>query len=192
MSGRLNSPVQLLRRTWAAIAAHRISSSSASRRVHHLQESSRRPLPSTTSHRWLTLSSLQCNSAVQPKPGGINSASQNPTPSAHSESGSDYSTAKPFEAIPTPERIPLLGFSRDFAKFSPSKIGQVIQERAKRFGKLYREKMLPGLPEFLFVLDPEDVAKVFRADGRHPMRFPITEWTDVRNEHDIPLGLFLA
>ena len=85
-----------------------------------------------------------------------------------------------------------MGFSYDFLNFSPSKIDKLVQERIKQYGMLYREKFAPGLPEFLFVLDPEDVAKVFRADGKHPMRFPITEWTDVRKEVNIPLGLFLA
>ena len=104
----------------------------------------------------------------------------------------DFATAKPFSAIPSPKRIPLIGMSSDFLKLSPSNLVQLVYKRVEKLGKIYREKSIPGLPEFLFVLDPEDVAKVFRADGRHPRRFPISEWTDVRKELNIPIGLFLS
>ena len=110
------------------------------------------------------------------------------TPSP-SETASDFATAKPFSAIPSPKRIPLIGVSRDFMKFS-TRIFSVYQ-RVEKLGKLYREKLVPGLPEFVFTLDPEDVAKVFRADGRHPRRFPISEWADVRKQLNIPIGFSL-
>ena len=115
-------------------------------------------------------------------------------PADHTPSPSDvdFATAKPFSAIPSPKRIPLIGMSSDFMKFSPSKAVHSVNQRVEKLGKIYREKLFPGLPEFLFVLDPEDVAKVFRADGRHPRRFTISEWTDTKKELNIPVGLFLS
>ena len=108
-------------------------------------------------------------------------------------SGAEFSgTAKPYDAIPSPKRIPLLGMSRDFMKFSPSQMAHFVQGRVDNLGKLFREKLAPGLPEFLFVLDPGDVAKVFRADGKYPMRLPFSDWINVRNELNIPHGLFLS
>ena len=140
--------------------------------------------------RWLTLSSVLNTSTPQPQTFS-NTTDQHHTPP---DSGTevDYASAKPFDAIPSPKRIPLIGISRDFTKFSPSKISFFVHERVEQLGKLYREKIVPGAPEFLFVLDPDDVAKVFRADGRHPRRFPLTEWTDIRKELNVPNGLFLA
>ena len=140
--------------------------------------------------RWLTLSSVLNTSTPQPQTFS-NTTDQHHTPP---DSGTevDYASAKPFDAIPSPKRIPLIGISRDFTKFSPSKISFFVRERVEQLGKLYREKMVPGAPEFLFVLDPDDVAKVFRADGRHPRRFPFTDWIDIRKELNVPNGLFLA
>lgn len=77
-------------------------------------------------------------------------------------------------------------------KFSPSQTVSFTRERVENFGKIFREKLAPGLPEFLFVLDPEDVAEVFRADGKYPRRLPFSDWINVRNELNIPHGLFLS
>jgi hypothetical protein len=77
-------------------------------------------------------------------------------------------------------------------KFSPTETVRTVRRRVDELGKVYREKLVPGLPEFVFVLDPEDVAKIFRADGRHPRRFPISEWMTVKKELNVPIGLFLS
>ena len=135
------------------------------------------PLPNSTHWRGLMLS------CVQHTP-------QSPQPQPHLRP--EEVAVKPYDAIPTPKRIPLLGISTDFMKFSPTKAPLFIQQRVEQLGKIYREKAAPGLPEFLFVLDPEDVSKVFRADGKHPRRFPLTEWTTVKKENNIPIGLFLS
>ena len=140
----------------------------------------------TTKCRWLTVSSVRhASESAQPRP-------QEDSTDPRSCSEVEYNQAKPFDAIPTPKRIPVLNVSRGFTKFSPSRAVQLVQERVQEFGKLFREKSAPGLPEFLFVLDPEDVAKVFRADGRYPRRFPLWEWTVVRKKLNIPIGLFLS
>lgn len=101
---------------------------------------------------------------------------------------------KPYEEIPTPKRIPLLKISRDFAKVAknPFQVVNFIKERVEEFGTIYREKVSPGLPEFLFVLDPKDIEKVFRADGKYPRRFSITEWIEARKKTGIPVGIFLT
>ena len=139
--------------------------------------------------------SLQCmlySATPQPQPQPNNE--DHPTDQAPSPSDItvDFATAKPFSAIPSPKRIPLIGMSRDFMKVSTSDLVQAVYRRVEELGKIYREKLFPGLPEFVFVLDPEDVAKVFRADGRYPRRFPLPEWIDVRKELNIPIGLFLS
>ena len=122
----------------------------------------------------------------------VQHTSQSPQPQPHLRP--EEVVVKPYDAIPTPKRIPLLGISTDFMKFSPTKASLFIQQRVEQLGNIYREVILsaPGLPEFLFVLDPEDVSKVFRADGKHPRRFPLTEWTTVKKENNIPIGLFLS
>ena len=147
------------------------------------------PIHANTTQRPLTLSSL-CLRYYSATPQPQHSA--DPAPSPSSGDASHFATAKPFDAIPSPKKIPLIGVSRDIMKLSPSQTVHAIKRRVNELGKIFREKMFPGLPEFVFVLDPEDVAKVFRADGRHPRRFPIKEWTDVKRELNIPIGLFLS
>lgn len=143
-------------------------------------------LPSTNCRWLLTVSSVRhASETAQPRP-------QENSTDPQSCSEVEYTQAKPFDAIPTPKRIPVLNISRDFVKFTPSRAVQFVQERVQQYGKLFREKSAPGLPEFLFVLDPEDVAKVFRADGRYPRRFPLWEWIVVRKQFNIPIGLFLS
>ena len=158
-----------------------------SSRMSHLYSPFLQTLPlQSTAQRPLVLQSLWYSATPQPQP------KSHPTDHALSPSDTDFATAKPFDAIPSPKRIPLIGMSSDFMKFSPSQAVQLVHKRVEKFGRIYREKFVPGLPEFLFVLDPEDVAKVFRADGRHPRRFPISEWTDIRKELNLPIGLFLS
>ena len=38
------------------------------------------------------------------------------------------------------------------------------------YGPIYREKMFPGMPEQVVIFHPDDVEKVYRADGEWPNR----------------------
>ena len=155
---------------------------------------SRIPHHGTVTQRPLALHQCMPYSVAtpQPQPQPKGHPATDHTPDQASDTPADFATAKPFSAIPSPKRIPLIGMSRDFMKQSPTESVRNVRQRVEELGKIYREKLVPGLPEFVFVLDPEDVAKVFRADGRHPQRFPISEWTTVRKELNIPIGLFLS
>lgn len=144
--------------------------------------------PHGTTQRPLALQCMLYSTTPHPQP----QPNDHPADRTPNPSDTDFATAKPFSAIPSPKRIPLIGMSSDFMNFSPSNAVHLVHQRVEKLGKIYREKLFPGLPEFLFVLDPEDVAKVYRADGKHPRRFPISEWTDVRKELNIPIGLFLS
>ena len=97
--------------------------------------------------------------------------------------------AKPFEAIPTTKRIPLLGISRDIWKILPNDI-RFVPQRLKQLGKIFREKSVPGVPEFLYVIDPDDIAKVYRADGKQPRRIPFDDLIKVKKELNVPLAIF--
>ena len=133
------------------------------------------------------------------KPSFIKVATVSTTPhqstQPHEQSSEDHEIEriKKFLEIPTPKRIPILNFSRDFSKVAknPFKVVNFIKERVEEFGKIYREKLSPGLPEFLFVLDPNDIEKVFRAGGKYPRRFPLTEWVVARKQVGVPGGVFL-
>ena len=55
----------------------------------------------------------------------------------------------------------------------PLRIHKVVARRVTEYGRLYKEKMAPGLPEMVFVCDPDDVETVFRGSGKYPQRLPM-------------------
>ena len=171
---------------WQAMRGLSLGAIQSSRMSHLCSSFPPTPLHGTAQRPFKALQCILYSTTPQPQ------SKDHPTDHALSPSDADFATAKPFDAIPSPKRIPLIGMSSDFMKFSPSQAVQLVHKRVEKLGRIYREKLVPGLPEFLFVLDPEDVAKVFRADGRHPRRFPISEWTDIRKELNLPIGLFLS
>ena len=62
----------------------------------------------------------------------------------------------------------------------------------KELGHIFRLPGLPGMPEFVCVVDPADVETVYRTgDTDYPMRFVITEWVRARKEQNQPFGMFL-
>ena len=76
---------------------------------------------------------------------------------------------KQFKDIPGPKGYPLIGTALDYRndKYTMSR---VMKRRLDKFGHIYREKVFPGLPEQVVIVDPEDVAAVFRADPEWPNR----------------------
>ena len=76
---------------------------------------------------------------------------------------------RPFSAIPQVQGMPFIGTALDYVK--PDFKGKpflVPLERKQVYGNIYREKPMPTGPEFIVTLNPEDVEKVFRADGKEP------------------------
>ena len=76
---------------------------------------------------------------------------------------------KQFKDIPGPKGYPLIGTALDYRNDKYT-ISRVIKKRLVKFGHIYREKVFPGLPEQVVIVDPEDVAAVFRADSEWPNR----------------------
>ena len=90
--------------------------------------------------------------------------------SQHEASNNDSPQPKPFKEIPGPKGYPLIGTALDYAGKNMSKLHVVMRKRYDTYGPIYREKMFPGMPEQVVIFDPDDVEKVFRADGEWPNR----------------------
>jgi len=45
-----------------------------------------------------------------------------------------------------------------------------MKQRVAKYGMIYREKIVPTLPEQVVIYNPQDVETVFRADGPWPNR----------------------
>ncbi len=104
----------------------------------------------------------------------------------------ELEAAKPFEDIPGPTQLPLLGTAWELMlpKNRQRPLHMVMLDRMRRFGKIYRDK-LPGLPETVMIHSPVDVEAMFRHEGKLPRRMPLTTWKRVRRELGLGRGVFL-
>jgi len=80
-------------------------------------------------------------------------------------------TARPFRDIPGPRGLQFIGSALEYAKSSNrNRMTQVIEQRVAEYGVIYREKVIPTIPEQVVIYNPQDVETVFRADGPWPNR----------------------
>jgi len=97
--------------------------------------------------------------------------SSSPQPESSTDENENGCSARPFKDIPGPRGLPLIGTALEYAKSSNKyKMTQVIEQRVAKYGTIYREKMIPIMPEQVVICNPQDVETVFRADGPWPNR----------------------
>ncbi|KAL6423541.1 hypothetical protein ACFW04_010238 [Cataglyphis niger] len=86
----------------------------------------------------------------------------------------DRNGSKPFEDIPGPKSLPIIGTLYKYLPFigeySFVKLDMNGLLKLKRYGPLVREEIVPG-ESVVWVFRPEDIAKIFKAEtGLHPKR----------------------
>ncbi|XP_070169036.1 cytochrome P450 302a1, mitochondrial [Polyergus mexicanus] len=86
----------------------------------------------------------------------------------------DRNEPKPFEDIPGPRSLPVIGTLYKYLPFigeySFVKLDMNGLLKLKRYGSLVREEIIPG-ESIVWVFRPEDIAKIFKAEaGLHPKR----------------------
>ncbi|KAM9586411.1 cholesterol side-chain cleavage enzyme, mitochondrial [Trichechus inunguis] len=57
----------------------------------------------------------------------------------------------------------------------------------QKFGPIYREKL--GTADSVFIIDPEDVAILFKSEGPSPERYLIPPWTAYHQHYKKPIGV---
>jgi cytochrome P450 len=83
--------------------------------------------------------------------------------------------AKPFEAIPGPFQFPFVGnFPQMVANGLQRDRYQVSVDMYKKYGPIY--KMTIGNYHIVYVHEPRDYEKVFRAEGRNPLASVLYLW----------------
>ena len=97
---------------------------------------------------------------------------------------------KSLSEIPGPKGLPLLGTSLEYARYK-EKAHKLFFERVKKYGKIYKEKMMSGYPMMVSVCDARDVETVFRSDGKYPEREELPIMHEVRDKLRIPKALML-
>ena len=102
---------------------------------------------------------------------------------------SDNKPARPYEEIPKTKYF--LGVNWEIMK-KPYGLVDYLEKQVRTHGKIFRDKGGPGVPEVVYIVDPKDVELVYRAgDSGYPMRFPMTAWSQARDELKLPYGMFL-
>ena len=110
--------------------------------------------------------------------------------STSESSGQSAETARPFSEIPKTKTT--LGLNLEVMR-DPSRVADYLTKAARELGHIFRVVGIPSLPPMLCVLDPEDVATVFRVvDKDYPQRFRFKVWERAWNELEIPLGMSIA
>ncbi|XP_035690421.1 probable cytochrome P450 49a1 [Branchiostoma floridae] len=112
--------------------------------------------------------------------------------STRAEESVAYDTAaRPFEKIPGPKGLPLIGTGLDYAPFGrfPLKthLRESFRERTKAYGSIYREKL--GPLDLVVISDPKEIEKVFRNEGRYPERVQLESVRTYREIKKLPIGV---
>ena len=111
------------------------------------------------------------------------------TAGANGVAGKADAPSQPFSKIPRTKT--LLGLNLGLLK-DPVKSSQYMVEQVRLLGPIFKVTGLPGRPEMVVTVNPQDVEAVYRCGDMHyPERFPFKEWKQTREELKRPLGLFL-
>ncbi|XP_066267323.1 probable cytochrome P450 49a1 [Branchiostoma lanceolatum] len=107
------------------------------------------------------------------------------------ESAAHEAAARPFDEIPGPKGLPLIGTAWDYTPFGQfplkTNLRGSFRERTKTYGSIYREKI--GPMDLVVISDPKEIGKVFRNEGRYPERLPLMSVKIYRELKKLPLGV---
>ncbi|XP_035690058.1 probable cytochrome P450 49a1 [Branchiostoma floridae] len=107
------------------------------------------------------------------------------------DSVADGTAARPFEEIPGPKGLPLIGTALDYTPFGrfpiKTNLRDSYRERTKTYGSIYREKIGPR--ELVVISDPKDIQKVYRNEGRYPERPQVDSIKTYREMKKLPAGI---
>ncbi|CAB0028746.1 unnamed protein product [Trichogramma brassicae] len=87
---------------------------------------------------------------------------------------SEFQSAKPYEEIPGPKPIPILGNTWRvmpvIGQYTVSDTARISQLFYQHYGKITRLTGLIGRPDLLFVYDADEIERVYRQEGPTPFR----------------------
>ncbi|XP_066267300.1 probable cytochrome P450 CYP44 [Branchiostoma lanceolatum] len=114
-----------------------------------------------------------------------------PQSTGAAESAAHETAARPFDEIPGPKGLPLIGTAWDYTPFGrfpvKTNMRDSFRERTRTYGSIYREKL--GPLDLVVISDPKEIGKVFRNEGRYPERLPLMSIKTYRELKKLPVGL---
>ncbi|XP_042524818.1 cholesterol side-chain cleavage enzyme, mitochondrial-like [Dipodomys spectabilis] len=96
---------------------------------------------------------------------------------------------RPFHEIPSPGDNGWLNLFRFWREEGAQGIHHHHVRSFQKYGTIYREKL--GNIESVYIMDPEDVAVLFKGEGRHPERYLIPPWVAYHQCYQKPTGVLL-
>ncbi|XP_022667995.1 cytochrome P450 315a1, mitochondrial-like isoform X1 [Varroa destructor] len=95
----------------------------------------------------------------------------------------------PFEELPAPRALPLIGTTLDVIRFGGApRIHEYCDHRHKQLGPIYTEKL--GDVESVFVADSGLIQQVYANEGKYPQHMVPEAWTIYNEKKGIKRGLF--
>ncbi|XP_006182097.1 cholesterol side-chain cleavage enzyme, mitochondrial isoform X1 [Camelus ferus] len=101
--------------------------------------------------------------------------------------GISTKTPLPFNEIPSPGDNGWLNLYRFWRENGPQKIHFHQAQNFQKYGPIYREKL--GNVESVYIIDPEDVALLFKFEGPNPERYDIPPWVAYHQHYQKPIGV---
>ncbi|XP_057577864.1 cholesterol side-chain cleavage enzyme, mitochondrial isoform X2 [Hippopotamus amphibius kiboko] len=105
------------------------------------------------------------------------------------EAGISTKTPRPFNEIPSPGDNGWLNLYHFWRENGAQKIHCHHLQNFQKYGPIYREKL--GNLESVYIIDPEDVARLFKSEGPNPERYNIPPWVAYHQYYQKPLGVLL-
>ncbi|XP_029808300.1 cholesterol side-chain cleavage enzyme, mitochondrial [Suricata suricatta] len=96
---------------------------------------------------------------------------------------------RPFSEIPSPGNNGWLNLYNFWREMGSQKIHYHQLQNFQKYGPIYREKL--GSIESVFIIDPEDVALLFKFEGPTPERFSVPPWVAYHQHYQRPVGVLL-
>ncbi|XP_008542167.1 cholesterol side-chain cleavage enzyme, mitochondrial isoform X1 [Equus przewalskii] len=101
--------------------------------------------------------------------------------------GMSSHSPRPFKEIPSPGDNGWINLYHFWREKGPKKLHYHHFQNFQKYGPIYREKL--GNVESVYIVDPEDVALLFKFEGPHPERFLIPPWTAYHQYFQKPVGV---
>ncbi|XP_062947924.1 cholesterol side-chain cleavage enzyme, mitochondrial [Cynocephalus volans] len=94
---------------------------------------------------------------------------------------------RPFSEIPSPSDNGWLNLYHFWRKKGTHKVHYHHIQNFQKYGPIYREKL--GNVESVYIIDPEDVALLFKSEGPSPERYLVPPWVAYHQHYKRPIGV---
>ncbi|XP_004611899.2 LOW QUALITY PROTEIN: cholesterol side-chain cleavage enzyme, mitochondrial [Sorex araneus] len=103
--------------------------------------------------------------------------------------GMSTRSPRPYAEIPSPSDNGWLNLFHFWREKGSQKMHHHQEQNFQKYGPIYREKL--GTVESVYIINPEDVAQLFRFEGPNPERYQIPPWVAYHQHFQKPMGVLL-